>query len=151
MADRRIDQLTEAEDISDDDLFVIWKENISQTRSIKMQTMGLATKEYVRNQNILSDWETITLSTNSNNPTIMQYDGELIITGNPTSSSTQTYLFLIQSNIGAVSGSQTTDGTVVCVSKTIKKGDALHLEGTNYGAITARARYYKLRDYSNRQ
>lgn len=47
MADRRIDQLTEAEDISDEDLFVIWKENISQTRSIKMQTMGLATKSYV--------------------------------------------------------------------------------------------------------
>ena len=47
MADRRIDQLTEAENISDEDLFVIWKENISQTRSIKMQTMGLATKSYV--------------------------------------------------------------------------------------------------------
>ena len=47
MADRRIDQLTEAEDISDEDLFVIWKENISQTRSIKMRTMGLATKSYV--------------------------------------------------------------------------------------------------------
>lgn len=47
MADRRIDQLTEAEDISDEDLFIIWKKNISQTRSIKMQTMGLATKSYV--------------------------------------------------------------------------------------------------------
>ena len=47
MADRRIDQLTEAESIADGDLFVIWKENISKTRSIKMQTMGLATKNYV--------------------------------------------------------------------------------------------------------
>lgn len=47
MADRRIDQLTEAEDISDEDLFVIWKENIFQTRSIKKGTMNLATKDYV--------------------------------------------------------------------------------------------------------
>lgn len=47
MADRRIDQLTEAEDISDEDLFVIWKENISQTRSIAKGTMNLATKQDV--------------------------------------------------------------------------------------------------------
>lgn len=39
MADRRIDQLTEAEDISDEDLFVIWKNNISQTRSLRMQSL----------------------------------------------------------------------------------------------------------------
>ncbi len=50
MADRRIDQLTEAEDISDEDIFVIWKENISQTRGIKKGTMGLASKSYVDTQ-----------------------------------------------------------------------------------------------------
>lgn len=47
MADKRIDQLTEAEDINDEDLFVIWKENISQTRSIAKGTMNLASKSYV--------------------------------------------------------------------------------------------------------
>ena len=47
MADRRIDQLTEAEDISDEDLFVIWKQNISQTRSIAKGTMNLVSKSYV--------------------------------------------------------------------------------------------------------
>ena len=39
MADRRIDQLTEAESVNNDDLFVIWKNNISQTRSLKMQSL----------------------------------------------------------------------------------------------------------------
>lgn len=39
MADRRIDQLTESAEIADDDLFVIWKQNISQTRSIQMQNV----------------------------------------------------------------------------------------------------------------
>lgn len=39
MADRRIDQLTRSESIDSDDLFVIWKENISQTRSIKMESI----------------------------------------------------------------------------------------------------------------
>ena len=39
MADRRIDQLTESAEIADDDLFVIWKQNISQTRSIQMRNV----------------------------------------------------------------------------------------------------------------
>lgn len=39
MADRRIDQLTESESVNNDDLFVIWKNNISQTRSLKMQSI----------------------------------------------------------------------------------------------------------------
>lgn len=58
MADRRIDQLTEAEDISDEDLFVIWKQNISQTRSIAKGTMNLATKSYVDNS--VPDWSNAT-------------------------------------------------------------------------------------------
>lgn len=58
MADRRIDQLTEAEDISDDDLFVIWKENISQTRSIAKGTMNLASKSYVDETKVL-DWSNV--------------------------------------------------------------------------------------------
>lgn len=49
MSDKRIDQLTEAEDISDEDLFVIWKQNISQTRSIAKGTMNLASKDYIDN------------------------------------------------------------------------------------------------------
>ena len=55
MADRRIDQLTEAEDISDEDLFVIWKQNISQTRSIAKGTMNLASKSYVDETKVF-DW-----------------------------------------------------------------------------------------------
>lgn len=39
MADRRIDQLTESAKIEDNDLFVIWKQDISQTRSIQMQNV----------------------------------------------------------------------------------------------------------------
>lgn len=39
MADRRIDQLTESAEIADDDLFVIWKQDISQTCSIQTQNV----------------------------------------------------------------------------------------------------------------
>lgn len=39
MADRRIDQLTESESVNDDDLFVIWKDDISQTRSLRMKSI----------------------------------------------------------------------------------------------------------------
>lgn len=39
MADRRIDQLTRSESVNDDDLFVIWKKDISQTRALKMESI----------------------------------------------------------------------------------------------------------------
>lgn len=39
MADRRIDQLTQSESVNDDDLFVIWKKDISQTRALKMESI----------------------------------------------------------------------------------------------------------------
>ena len=32
----------------------------------------------------------------------------------------------------------------------VKKGDSLYLTGSNYGTLTAFARYYRLRDYTGR-
>lgn len=42
MADQLISQLTESENLQDDDLFVIWKDNIQQTRSIKKKNLGIS-------------------------------------------------------------------------------------------------------------
>lgn len=41
MADSLISQLIESDNLQDDDLFVIWKDNISQTRSIKKKNLGI--------------------------------------------------------------------------------------------------------------
>ena len=42
MADQLISQLTESENLQDDDLFVIWKGNIQQTRSIRKRNLGIS-------------------------------------------------------------------------------------------------------------
>ena len=42
MADQLISQLTESENLQDDDLFVIWKDNIQQTRSIRKKNLGIS-------------------------------------------------------------------------------------------------------------
>lgn len=42
MADQLISQLTESANLQDDDLFVIWKDSIQQTRSIKKKNLGIS-------------------------------------------------------------------------------------------------------------
>ena len=42
MADQLISQLTESENLQDDDLFVVWKDNIQQTRSIRKRNLGIS-------------------------------------------------------------------------------------------------------------
>lgn len=42
MADQLISQLTESENLQDDDLLVVWKHNIQQTRSIKKKNLGIS-------------------------------------------------------------------------------------------------------------
>ena len=90
MADRRIDQLTEAEDISDEDLFVIWKQNISQTRSIAKGTMNLASKDYVDNikKHPHPDWANMSTISNAdfNTGWVAPSDGMIILRLQNTSS-----------------------------------------------------------------
>lgn len=108
-------------------------------------------KEYIRNQNILGDWETITISTNSSSPTIIPYDGSINIVANPVSSSSQSYIYLYKADTNdIICSEQSSSGIRIGIVMNVKKGDSLYLAGSNYGTITALARYYKLRDYTGR-
>ena len=92
--------------------------------------------EYVRNQNVLSDIETVTL------PMTAPYDGELI----PVASNGGYITFLISGNqytVGSSAGMTSTSGLP------IKKGDNLQLLAL-VGTAEFTARYYKLRDYAGR-
>ena len=100
------------------------------------QVVKIPAEYYVRNQNVLSDIEAVTL------PTIVPYDGELIV---------------VASNGGyatfSINGSQYTVGSLTGLTSTsglpIKKGDTLQLQAL-VGTAGFTARYYKLRDYSDR-
>lgn len=93
-------------------------------------------KEYIRNQNILSGIETVTL------PMTAPYDGELIVVGSNGGYVT----FSIngaQYTVGSSTGMTSTSGL------SIKKGDVLALQAL-IGTAGFTARYYKLRDYTGR-
>ena len=86
MADKRIDQLTEAESIADEDLFVIWKQNISQTRSIAKGTMNLATKSYVDGK--IPNYSNATSLTISQFPYTAPTNGVIMMSVNSSSQAT---------------------------------------------------------------
>ena len=92
--------------------------------------------EYIRNQNVLSDIETVTL------PMTALYDGELIAVGSNGGYVT----FSINGNQYTVGSSA---GMTVTSGLSIKKGDVLNLQAL-VGTAGFTARYYKLRDYSGR-
>ena len=103
---------------------------------------GFDEQEYIRNQNILSDIENVTISTDINNPTIMDYDGVIISSGQ-----NDVFYFYINSTPVAYiewgNYSNVNQATTIFV----KKDDRVCItKGNTY--VTAR--WYKLRDYSGR-
>ena len=96
------------------------------------------TAEYVRNQNILSDYEAVSF------PITAQYDGELIAN---TTLNSGIKLSVNGVEIGwAVYVAAASTGNSVTI--TIKKGDVIASTEGSYKS--AYARWYKLRDYTGR-
>lgn len=101
--------------------------------------------EYIRNQNVLSDIERIALSTNANNPTIFEYDGEFICYIQAFDGPGQNIY------IKDDSGTYKQVGSVYqrdIFSYSVKKGWQMYATGWNNGV--GQVAYYKLRDYTGR-
>ena len=107
-------------------------------------------KEYIRNQNVLSDLEPITISKNSSAPTVIQYDGIIYFSGTVRRESTgNTYATYILNGIQkTVNDSNEWEG-FGCASCDVKKDDTIYLNNGWY-AQNNHARWYKLRDYTGR-
>ena len=96
------------------------------------------TPEDIRNQNILSDYEAVIL------PLTAQYDGELVINCRPTNEGINIKINGVDIAAWAVYIS----GVSNSVTLTLKKGDIVEVTKGTYK--DARARWYKLRDYTGR-
>ena len=107
-------------------------------------------KAYIRNQNILSDWEDITLTTAD---TTMQYDGYLqvfVYTSSGYGYATYTVKDRndIQHRIGGGSYWNNFTGGVFLA---FKKGDRISRTATGVNTVLEeKVRYYKQRDYTGR-
>lgn len=102
-----------------------------------------STKEYIRNQNILSEYEDITISTSSSSPTVMPYDGFIYLgTGKNVELYINTTHFFITDHT-SISGSG------ACMVA-VRKGDRVYINHNGSGNLIEKVAYYKLRDYTGR-
>lgn len=96
-------------------------------------------------ENKLSDWEDIVISTNSATPTVALYDGFITIVKDR--SNTALNLYVNSQPVFVSDGGQ----TAVVMTVPVSKGDSFYLNAIqSYSTVTNKARWYKNRDYSNR-
>lgn len=100
-----------------------------------------ATKGYIRDQNVLSEWEPLTL------PTTANYDGFMEVCFNSTVSVGDKIIYVNDIQLAGVE----TSGRVQ-YGFPVKKGDVVRYTGPSGTGITSASKvaYYKLRDYTGR-
>lgn len=120
--------------------------NQTEIEAIKRNLLDTyATQRYVENQNLLSDSEFIPLSSNPSKPTRMEYDGYITATDNMAGSPTLLYIngFCAACATGNNSGD-------VGLTVFVAKGDDVYITQRDSNTRYVKARFYKLRDYTNR-
>jgi hypothetical protein len=106
-------------------------------------------KYYIRNQNILSDWENITVPAGGYTA---PYDGFIAAaTGAFTGSGNLGCIKVNNMSCnswGIVPGGTSISANMLSSGALVKKGDVVTIVGGS--SLTVKARFYKLRDYSGR-
>lgn len=109
--------------------------------TVSESDIEVVTPEYIRNQNILSDWEDITISTSKSSPTVMPYDGFIYsFTGH-------TVVLYINTTPFSISNHTNISGNGACMVA-VRKGDKVYVSKDSES--TEKVAYYKLRDYTGR-
>lgn len=108
-------------------------------------------KDYIRKQNVLSDWEDIIISTDSNNPTLIDKDGFLMFSWGKGESQGNGQYYIYVNGIG-FTYTFTSEGPRAGGTCTIplKKGDLIYSPYFRWVGI-CKVAYYKNRDYTGRQ
>lgn len=107
--------------------------------------------EYIRNQNILSDWENITLPTTAATAITMQYDGFIYIDAHAEGEGVGAWVNLYVNGKLFRNRADTGAYNINTPSLTVpvKKGDVVYLDNSPK-VVNKRATFYKLRDYTGR-
>lgn len=119
--------------------------NQTEIATIKRNLLDTyATQRYVQNQNLLYDFESIVLSSSASAPTRMEYDGYVTVIDNDASNGVRLYINGICAGVAEQRNNRDTAVTVF-----VAKNDDLYLLYPS-DIYDAKARFYKLRDYTNR-
>ena len=108
--------------------------------TVSESDIEVVTPEYIRNQNILSDWEEAALSRSSSSPTVMPYDGFIYL------STRHNINLYINTVLFPITDHNNTPGGGACMVA-VRKGDKVYINGDD---SIERVAYYKLRDYTGR-
>lgn len=103
-----------------------------------------ATQRYVQNQNLLSDSKSIVISSSASAPTRMEYDGYVTVIDNDSANGVRLYINGVCAGVAEQHNSRDTAVTVF-----VAKNDDLYLLYPS-NRYDAKARFYELRDYTNR-
>ena len=104
-----------------------------------------ATQRYVQNQNLLYDSEDITISDSASTPTRMEYDGYVTVTDRHASSPSLLYINGLCAACATGNISEDIGLTVF-----VAKNDDVYISRRTSSERYTKARFYKLRDYTNR-
>lgn len=110
-------------------------------------------KAYIRNQNLLSDWESITIPIGAENAITMDYDGFIMAIYSATGGSATVIYYVIDQdgNIARDTGHATYNTFSNGATLVFKKGDKIYKTASQASVQYAEeARYYKQRDYTGR-
>lgn len=130
--------------------------NLEVGQIVATKDLGLSPndwKQYISDENELSDWENITISTDSNNPTLMEYDGFYIMSYAIHGNSGVPYQFYVNGVLLFQSGNGggNYNSCVIEVMFPVKKGDLVYRTVGNQGTThTQKIAYYKKRHYEFR-
>lgn len=126
--------------------------NVGESETFDIETKITPTVgAYIENQNLLSDFETITLGNSQAAAVEMEYDGFLFVTRRAVVIGGST-TGVVHINDVSFSLDYSTTGNYIGSSidtYPIKKGDVVFVTGAL--STSAHARYFKQRDYTNRQ
>lgn len=136
----------EAVELSGNEMIPIWQ---GETKKVSVATLANATKGYIRDQNILSEWEAITLPTSASDAITMDYDGYITCgAGRDTS----IYIY-VDGHVEATNVCRTSEYAQPSINGfPFKKGQSIYVRTENGPLDTnlSRVAYYKLRDYTGR-
>ena len=124
--------------------------NVGEGETYDIETkITPAVRAYIQNQNKLSAMEQVTISSDSNNPTVAEFDGFLIVENTLTSNNgTATRHFYINGiDLSAQSISQYAVQRSEYLTLPVHKGDEIYTPIAGY-VLNAYFMYYKARDYT---
>lgn len=124
--------------------------NVGESEEYDIETIITnAIRGYLQNQTKLSPMEQVTISSDSNNPTVAEFDGFLIVENTLTSNNgTATRHFYINGiDLPTQSISQYAVQRSEYLTLPVRKGDEIYTPIAGY-VVSAYFMYYKARDYT---